>query len=163
MVPKGLRLIKLYCILVILLGVSISAHAQKGLIFQKPGKHGVTYETGEIITFNIKTHPYALTDQIMGFEDTLIVFRNYKISPREITYMWVDSKTKDWYFMKFKWSKLCFLVGGGYMLLNLINEGELTQEAAVFSGSLIAAGFITKAILKPRIKIKGGTRVHILR
>ena len=98
------------------------------------------YEPGDVISFRLKGDKSKHTFQITGFEDSLIVFRNYKVNPSEITEMYRDTKNKTWFFMKYKWSGLLFIVGAGYLILEGLNSGELTSETLIFSGSLIAAG-----------------------
>ena len=147
----------------LILGSTPSCFAQKSLLFQKNKNKEVVYEPGDVISFRLKGDKSKHTFQIMRFEDSLIVFKNYKVNPKEITHMYRDTKNKTWWFMKYKWSGLCFIVGIGYLVLDGLHLGELTRETLIFSGSLIAAGVLTKLIINDRIKIRGSRKLVVIR
>ncbi|MGC3947601.1 MAG: hypothetical protein QM762_24365 [Chryseolinea sp.] len=54
------------------------------------------------------------------------------------------------------------LGGAAYLVLDLLNNGELNSETAVISGTLIGVGFIAKLLIGSRIKIKGRTKLRVL-
>ncbi len=136
--------------------------AQPGLVFAKGPDREVMYVTGDIITFKIKTQPEKIRDQIIGFEDQNILFRNYKVHVSEITYMYLDKKTKNWWFLKHKWDKLLIITGTGYFILDWINTGEIQKETAVISGSLVAAGLLAKVIFSKWIKVGGKKKLAVV-
>ena len=136
---------------------------QKALLFNKNWRKQVLYQTGDIISFRVAADPKKITDQIMGFEDSLVVFRNYKINPIEITHMYVDKKTRTWYFLKYKYEKLFLFVGIGYLIIDGINNQELSKETLVFSGSLIGAGLLARWLISKKIKITGRRKLVIMR
>lgn len=141
----------------------IESFGQKALLFNKNWRKQVLYQTGDIISFRVAADSKKITDQIMGFEDSLIVFRNYKVNPIEITHMYVDKKTRTWYFLKYKYEKLFLFVGIGYLLIDGINNQELSKETLVFSGSLIGAGLLARWLISKKIKIKGRRKLVIMR
>src|SRR5258705_243743 len=51
----------------------------------------------------------------------------------------------------------------GYLTLDLINNGEISRETLVISGTLIGVGLIGKLLIGNRIKIRGRTKLRILK
>lgn len=144
------------------LAVGICCCAQSRLMFKKNKNKIAYYETGDKISFRIKSEKIKFTELIRGFEDSVIVFKNFKINPSEITAMYVDNKTKVWYFLKYKYEKLFLFAGTGYLILDVLNSGELAKETIIISGSLTTAGLLAKWLISKRIKIKGRRRLVIL-
>lgn len=136
---------------------------QKSLLFNKNWRKQAIYSTGDVISFQVKADPRKITDQILGFEDSLIVFRNYKINPNEITSMYLDKKTSTWYFLKYKYEKLLLFTGIGYLLIDGFNNKEFTKETLIISGSLIGAGLLARCLISKKIKIKGSRKLVIMR
>lgn len=149
-------------LLAFLFFASMLSQAQTGLVFTKGPYREVMYTTGDIITFKIKTNPDKIRDQIIGFEDQTIRFRNYTVHVSEITHMYLDKKTKNWWFLKYKYEKLLIFTGAGYFLLDWINTGEIKKETAVVSGSLIAAGLLAKVIISKWIKVGGKRKLAVV-
>jgi hypothetical protein len=141
---------------------SLLSLAQTSLIFTKGPYREVRYSMGDIITFKIKTHPEGITDQIIGFEDQTIRFRNYTVNVTEITHMYLDKKTKNWWFLKYKYGVLLIFTGTGYLLADWINTGEIQKETAIVSGSMIAGGLLLKVITSKWIKVKGKKKLAIV-
>lgn len=149
----------------LVLAIAFTATVSLGqdmLMFKKNKNKIVYYKMGDVITFQLKNDKQKITDQIRGFTDSLIVFHYYSINPAEISHMYVDSKTKVWFFMRFKYEKLFLIAGAGYLLLDLANTGELTKETLVVSGTLITAGLLAKFLISKKIKIKGKKMLRIL-
>ena len=149
-------------ILLLLLITSSHSHCQTLLMFKKNKNKIVYYKMGDIISFRIKGDKKKITEPIRDFGDSLLVFKYFNVNPKEITDMYVDHKTKAWYFLKYKYEKLCLIAGTGYLLLDVINTGELSEETLIVSGSLIAAGLLAKWLISKRIKIKGKRGLYIL-
>lgn len=143
--------------------ISGLAFGQKSLLFNKNWRKQVLYQTGDVISFRVEAESRKITDQIMGFEDSLIVFRNYKINPKEITHMYVDKKTRTWYFLKYKYEKLLLFTGIGYLLVDGFNSHEFSKETLLVSGSLIGAGLLARWLISKKIKIKGRRKLVIMR
>ncbi|HEY5824635.1 MAG TPA: hypothetical protein VIT44_09725 [Cyclobacteriaceae bacterium] len=124
----------------------------------------VYYESGDELTFTIAGHREKIKDQIKLFiGDSIIVFNQHNIDVRQIDGVYVDKKNKVWYFLKYKLSKLFLFAGTGYLLLDVINTGELSEQTLLISGSLITAGVLAKLLISKRIKVrKGGKKLRIL-
>ena len=151
--------------LLVLLLLALTANTSSGqdmLMFIKNKNKIVYYKMGDIISFQLKSDKQKITAQIRGFTDNSIVFQYYTIDPNEISHMYVDNKTKQWYFMRFKYEKFFLIGGAGYLLLDLANTGELTKETLVVSGSLFTAGLLAKFLISKKIKIKGRRMLRVL-
>jgi hypothetical protein len=139
-----------------------NCYSQSVLMFKKNNHRIAYYKTGDVISFRVRGDRSKITDQIRGFEDSVMVFLNYKVSPQEISDVYVDDKTRLWYILRYKYERI-FLIGGvGYLLIDVVNTGELNKETLIVSGSLIAAGLLAKLLISKRIKIKGKRRLWIL-
>ncbi|MEJ0055831.1 MAG: hypothetical protein WDN75_09395 [Bacteroidota bacterium] len=110
-----------------------------------------------------KAHPSKITDQVRGFEDSLIVFQFYKVNPKEITDLYVDNKTRVWFAVRYKYEKVFPMIGVGYILLDWINTGEVSGETAIIGGSLVGAGILARVLISRKMKIKGRRKLEILR
>ncbi len=55
------------------------------LLFHKNRHREVVYQIGEVISFQLEGDKTKITDRIIGFEDSLIVFRHFEINPDSIT------------------------------------------------------------------------------
>lgn len=145
-----------FIIAVILLGYT--ANAQK-LIFQKNRYRQVAYKVGEKITFQLHGDRSRFSGLIRGFEHDMIVFRDYKISPAEISHLYVDDKTRQWFVLRYKYEKLFFIAGAGYLLLELLNTGELETESVFIGGSFLTAALLARLLIARKIKVTGKRRV----
>jgi hypothetical protein len=139
------------------------AFGQKSLLFNKNWRRQAIYKTGDVLSFQVKSDPRKITDQITGFEDSLIFFENYSINPKEITHLYVDKQTSTWYFLKYKYEKIFLLTGIGYLLISGINDQEFSKETLVISGSFIGAGLLARWLISTKIKIKGRRKLVIMR
>jgi hypothetical protein len=138
------------------------ASAQPMLAFQK-GNHRVAhYERGDVISYKLVGGQSKITGQIEGFTDSTIVFRSYEVNPRDITHIYVDDKTKQWFAFRHKYEKVLLIAGFGFLMLDVINTGELTQDTKWVSLSLIAAGLTARFLITDRFKIKGRKRLAII-
>lgn len=121
------------------------------------------YRVGDVISFRLKGNHAKITSQITGFENDYIVFKDYKISPSEISSLYVDNKTKTWFILRYKYKKILLFLGIGYTLLDVLNTGELNHETLVVGVSFTAAGVLAGLLIKDSIKIKGKRKLVILR
>lgn len=142
---------------------TFSAFAQTFLLFHKNRYREAHYVVSDVITFRLKGERRKIKAEIVGFEDSLIVFNGFKINPGHITDLYVDPKTQIWYAMRFKYARLCFIAGAGYMLIDLANYGDLQESTVMVGTTLIAAGVIAQTLVSRRIKIKGRRRLQIIR
>jgi len=153
-----------YFLLALMLGsICGNCFGQKSLLFSKNWRREAIYKTGDVLSFQVKADSRKITDQIIGFEDSLILFKNYKVNPKEITHIYVDKKTSTWYFLKYKWDKLLLFTGVGYLIVDSFNEKGLSEETLIISGSLIGAGLLARWLISKKIKIKGRRKLVIMK
>jgi hypothetical protein len=136
---------------------------QGTLLFKKNNHRQAYYKVGDIISFNLKGSKQKISDQIKGFEDSLLVFQFYKINPKEISRLYVDNKTKIWFIFRYKYEKLFLVAGASFLPIEFVNTGKIHQEALLVSGTLLSAGFLAKFLISDKIKIKGRRRLVIIK
>jgi len=147
-------------VILLLLG-SFDGNSQK-LLFQKNRYRQALYEPGDQLTFRLKGSRTKIFGQILGFEDSLIVFRDFKINPAKISHLYVDAKTRIWFILRYKYSKLLLIAGTGYLFLDAVNSGEFREKTLIISGTLIGAGLLAKIFISERMKIKGRRKLVII-
>ena len=149
--------------LLISLGICNQSFGQQTLLMlQKKNKNkNAYYKQGDEISFRINGSKSRITGEIIGFKDSVIVFNGFEVKVDDISSLYIDEKTKWW--LRFKVEQLSLIVGGGYLLLDFINTGELTKETLIISGTLIGAGLIAKVLIGNRIPIRGRTKLRILK
>ena len=131
------------------------------LMLQKKNKNkNVYYQSGDVISFKVIGDSKKRTSEIVQIKDSVIVLKGYEVSVNKIFCLYVDEKTRWW--LRYKIAQLSFIVGGGYLLLEVINTGELNKETLIISGSVIGVGLIAKLFISNKIKIKGRTKLRIL-
>jgi hypothetical protein len=138
-----------------------TADAQKQLSFKK-GSRVAYYETGDVISYRLVGGRSKITGQIESFSDSTVVFRNYEVDLRDISHIYVDNKTKKWFAHQQKYEKLLLVAGFGYLMLDVINSGELTPDTKWISFSLIGAGLATRLLITDKFRIKGRKRLAIV-
>lgn len=156
------RKILVLIIYVLLVVSNKPCHAQR-LLYSKNRYKQVYYEVGDIFSFRIKGERLKITRQITGFEDSVIVFQDMKINPKRITHLYVDVKTKNWYFMRFKWKRMFLYAGAGYFIVDVLNSGEVAKETLVISSTLVGAGLLARWLITDHIRIKGKRKLYITR
>jgi hypothetical protein len=142
--------------------VSSAPSFGQNLLMFKSGKHIAYYKAGDVLSFRIKGDPSKMTDEIRGFQDSLIVFKHNKVDVREITNVYLDKKSRMWYFFKYKYEVLLPMLGGAYLVLDVLNTGEVNKETLIISGSLIGAGLLARVLISKRYKIGGKRMLRIL-
>lgn len=155
-------MIKYSALWVLLLFVAVSSFGQtKFLMLQKKNKNkNAYYKPGDVISFKVSDRTSKITGEILDIKDSVLVFRGYEIYVNEITHLYIDEKTKWW--LRYKVEQLSLILGGGYLLLELINTGELSRDVLIVSGTLIGVGLIAKLLIGNKIKIKGRTKLRII-
>jgi hypothetical protein len=132
------------------------------LLFQKNRIRHAIYKKGDVITFRIQGERFKITDEIRGFTDSLILFKDYMINPKEITRLYFDQKTRGWFIFRTKYPRLLIIAGAGYGLLDLLNSGEPDHTTLLISGSLITAGILTKLLIPNYFRIRGKKKLIII-
>lgn len=118
------------------------------------------YKVGEAISYRTLENKFKVTSEILDLEDGVILIKDDEVKVEEITHLYLDEKTKWW--LRYKVQQLSLILGGGYLLLNLINKGELDSDVLIVSGSLIATGLLAKLIIGNKIHIKGRTKLRTI-
>ena len=135
---------------------------QTFLMLQKKNKNkNAYYKQGDEISFTINESKRRITAEIIGFKDSVIVFNGFEVRVTDISSLYIDEKTRWW--LRFKVEQLSLIAGGGYLLLDIINSGELTKETLMISGTLIGVGLIAKVLIGNKIPIRGRTKLRILK
>lgn len=145
---------RVYFLLIILLGFGSICLGQT-LLFRKNNRHRELYKEGDVISFRIKNNNSKITRKIKGFDDSLIIFQDFKIYPHEITHFYINN-----YLIR-QTRKILF-ASAGYPLLELINFGVIDQKALMIGGSVLAAGIIVRLLIRHKIEIKGRTKLYII-
>ena len=148
--------------LLALLLVSSSAFGQYPLLMlEKTNKNkDAYYEVGDELTFYRQGKKTKIKDKIIGFEDSIIVFRGYSVPIGEITALHIDDKTRWW--LRFKPAQLLLIGGIGYLLIDTFNSGEFSEDTLIVSGLLIGLGLLFRLLIPNKIKIRGKTKLMIL-
>jgi hypothetical protein len=132
------------------------------LAFRKNLHRAVYYYVGDVISYRIKGDDVKYTDRIINIEDSVIVLQDdYKLNPSEISYLYVDGKTSAWYGIRYRCQRLFMRAGLMILGLDVINSHQLKKETLVFSGELVVASLIIKAITPKKFKISGKRRLFI--
>jgi hypothetical protein len=121
----------------------------------------VYYEAGEIITFKITGRKSKIHAEILELKDSVIVFKGFEVPVNKISCLYIDQKTRWW--LRYKIAQLSLIIGSGYLLLDVINTGELKKETLIVSGVVIGVGLIAKILINNKIKIRGRTKLRILK
>lgn len=131
-------------------------------MLQKKNKNkNAYYKPGDEISFRKKGSRRKITGEILDLRDSVIVFHGFEVRVHEISSLYIDEKTKWW--LRYKIEQIGLIAGVGYMTLDLINNEEISRETLVISGTLIGVGLIGKLLIGNRIKIRGRTKLRILK
>ena len=152
-------------LLVLFLTIAISSICfgqRTFLMLQKKNKNkNAYYKPGDEISFRLNGSKRKKTGVILELKDSVIVFHGFEVRVNEISSLYIDEKTKWW--LRYKVEQLGLIAGIGYLTLDLINSGQLSSETLVISGSLIGVGLLGKLLIGNRIKIRGRTKLRILK
>lgn len=150
------------CLFAGILSIIFSECFSQKLLFHKNRYKEVFYQVGETISFNLKGNDSKISAQIKGFEGNLIVFQDFKVNPGDVTSIYVDAKTRTWFILRYKYKAILPIIGFGYMLLELLNTGSLSNEAVLTGSIFIAAGLLAKVLISETIKIKGRRKLVVI-
>jgi hypothetical protein len=151
-----------YCLIIFIPFVLCLNSSAQRLAFRKNLHRAVYYYVGDVISYRIKGDDVKYTDRIAGFEDSVIVLQDfYKLHPAEISYLYVDGKTGAWFGIRYRCQQLFMRAGLMILGLDVINSRQLKKETLVFSGELVLASLIIKAITPKKFKIAGKRRLFI--
>jgi hypothetical protein len=130
-------------------------------MLQKRNHHkNVQYKPGDDLIFYLHGKRSKLKDEIIGFEDSVIIFKKHRVHIGEISALHIDHKTRYW--LRYKPAQLLLLGGTAYLLADVLNSGELDKNTLMLSGSMIGAGLLAKLIITNKIKIRRNTKLRII-
>jgi hypothetical protein len=132
------------------------------LLFHKNRHREAIYKKGDVISFRVRGEDFKITDEIRGFTDSTIMFKDYMINPKEITRLYFDDQTRSWFIFRTKYSRLFIIAGVGYGLIDVLNTGEFDKQTMIISGSLIAAGVLAKLLIPNYFRIRGTKKLIII-
>jgi len=156
-------MIRMLLALLLFLIISNTCIGQRTLLtLQKKNKNkNVYYKIGDEISFRKNESKRKITGRILDLRDSVIVFHGFEVRVDEISSLYIDEKTKWW--LRYKIEQIGLIAGVGYLTLDLINSGEISRETLVISGTLIGVGLIGKLLIGNRIKIRGQTKLRVLK
>jgi hypothetical protein len=132
------------------------------LMLQKKNKNKtVYYKAGDVISFKIIGNRFKTKGEIVELKDSVIVFKGYEVPINKIFCLYIDEKTRWW--LRYKIAQLSLIAGTGYLVLDVINTGELKKETLIVSGTVIGVGLLAKLLISNKIKIRGKTKLRVLR
>ncbi len=148
--------------ILLLVAVCSTCYSQEDLLMlQKRNRHkNAYYKVGDEISFRVKGSKSRMTSQIVGFRDSTILFSDYEVDLNQISSIYIDDKTKWW--LRYKIEQLFFLAGSAYLLVDILNNKQLSKETAIIGGTSIGIGLLARLIIGNRIKLKGRTRLRII-
>lgn len=152
-----------FLLLLSLIGIGNCGFGQRTfLMLQKQNKNkNVYYKVGDKISFRLNESRIKTTGEILELQDSVVVFKGFEVGIAEISSIYIDEKTRWW--LRFKIEQLCLIAGGGYLLLDIINNGDLSENTLIISGTMIAAGIIAKVLIGNRVKIRSRTKLRIVK
>jgi hypothetical protein len=154
---------KAFLVLLLLITVTTTGLSQNLLLFHKNRYREQLYQAGDVITIRLKGHREKFSAMIREIEDTVLVFKDYRVRPENISDIYVDDKTRRWFILRYKYARIFMIGGSGYILLNAVNDQEIKEETWILGGSLIGAGLIAQAVIGKRMKVKARRKLMILR
>ena len=132
------------------------------MVLQKKNKNkNAYYKPGDEISFRKNGSKRKITREILDLRDSVIIFHGFEVQVDEISSLYIDEKTKWW--LRYKIEQIGLIAGVGYLTLDFINNGEISRETLVISGTLIGVGLIGKLLIGNRIKIRGRAKLRILK
>ncbi|MGM9508868.1 hypothetical protein ACS5NO_14120 [Larkinella sp. GY13] len=149
-------------IIFLLMMVNHGGFGQDFLLFSKKSYRQVLYKQGDIISFRLKEDKSKFTAQIEGFEDSLILLGGMKVKLVDITHLYVDDKTKDWYIIRYKYKRIFPVAGVGFLLIDAFNTHYFDKKTLIISGYLVCVGLLAKWLIKDSIRIRGRKKLAII-
>ena len=140
----------------------VYAKGQSLLYFKKNGHREAVYAVGDKLTFELKATKTKVSDRIIGFQDSLILFLHYSLNPNEIAALYVDEKTKIWFIFRYKYEKVFFLAGGLFLPIDIINTGKVEPKALAVSGALLGAGLLARWLISKKLRITGKRKLLVI-
>ena len=145
------------------------AAQQRYLLLRKVGRpYQIIFEEGEEMRFRVKGEKHFIKDFIQGFSENRIRFHYYDIDLSEIEV--IDIRDRNFRVLGVKSIPGKLIVAGiGLVIIDQANQVLIRDEPAgvstgiaIVSGSLVAAGFIIRAIQKKYFRPGGKHLIEIV-
>ncbi|MEJ2003430.1 MAG: hypothetical protein P8X57_00350 [Cyclobacteriaceae bacterium] len=147
-----------------------SASAQERyLLLRKVGKpYQIIFEEGEQMRFRVKGEKHFVEDYIQGLSGDYIRFHYYNIHLDEIEA--IDVRDRNFTVFSFRSSPGKLIVAGvGLIVIDQANQVLIRDEpaglstgTAIVAGSLVASGFLLRAIQKKYFRPGGKFKIEIV-
>jgi hypothetical protein len=164
---------RIVLLLIISVGMARAGHCQRInkpnqqehrvllMLLKKNSNKNAYYSKGDVLSFQLGGEKLKRIGEIIDFSDSTIFFRGYEINLSEIKCLYIDDKTKWW--LRFKIAQLSLLSGSTYFLVDLLNSGQINQATVMVSATLISVGLVSRLIIGNKIRIRGKTKLRIIR
>lgn len=150
-----------YLITLGILYLNTCVFSQKSLLFIKNDSRYATYRIGANVSFDIVGSKQRITQNIVGFEDSLIVFHTFKLPVNDISALYVDEKTKRWYPLRYKYDEILPIAGAEYLIADAVVSGKSRPNSLLISGFLAGGGLLARKLIGDRITVTGKRRLVI--
>lgn len=146
-----------------LLVIGLTGTAQNKLLFHKNRFREAIYKIGDPLTFRVKGSREKIHGMIDSISDTTFVVNQISYKPSDIDRLYIDNKTRMWFAFRYKWERLFYFGGIGFLLIDVINTGEVAKETLFISSTLVGAGLLARWLIPWHINIKKQRKMIILR
>ena len=161
---------RLFAIILFFQIICLEAAAQEPyLLLRKVGKpYQIVFYEGEEMRFRVKGEKNFINDHILGLAGDRIRFHYYNIKLDEIDA--IDVRDRNFTVFSFRSSPGKLIVAGiGLIAIDQVNQVFIRDEpagvstgTAIVAGSLIASGFILRAIQKKYFRPGGKSIIEII-
>lgn len=118
------------------------------------------YEAGDELIFYRKGKRKKTKDTILSLEDSMIVFRGYRVPLTQVTALHIDDKTRWW--LRFKPAQLLLIGGAGYVAIDAVNGQGFNQNTLAIGGAMMGAGLLFRLFIPNKLTIGKRTKLSIL-
>ena len=147
------------------LAIPVLGQAQEMLVLQKPGKvKRVEIKPGTTIQFRLKGSNQVYKKEILRFEDSAMVFANYKVFLDEINMIKIPLNPR-----LRKYSETIMAAGIILFVADQINNSviddnsfSLNRGVSITSTAMIAGGFLIRFLQKRKFKIPGKHKLKLI-
>ena len=90
----------------VLLCIHFSSFSQNFLLFQKNKHRQAYYRVGDLISVRVKGDKEKISSKIEAITDSSLVLPGIELLVAEITDLYVDEKTRQWFIFRYKYDGL---------------------------------------------------------
>lgn len=162
MIPTYRNRLLFLSVIFLLMPLSIS-FAQPRLVLSKLGnKNKIFFYEGDEIRLKVEGGDNYVGGLIIGLRDSVIHFRYFDIPVREITE--VDIRYHQFGgFNVAQYAPLLMLAGPLYIGVDLLNQGETTNNALLQAASISGFGYALWRFRRKKFKVRKRNRVQIIK